>query len=248
MAFDLLTLCPCEDWRLSAFVPEPVESQVLPGGFRYLEDDAAAGSHNFSCNIDELSPKCGGIALDGTHFRTDVLFEGFVEEESDKQRVTKGGVAGKPFEGKRFTAEFFEGPVDQFISPASVGSLDHGFCRETTCESRLRKLLIDRGAHPQVGVKDGLGPGKLKQKLTVCVHGATIDGLAKGVPAVSPAPKLEILPRPSPFDVSFSVPSLGLRRMYFDILVDSSRADGADSQLLKNLEHILVQRELEFSS
>ena len=226
---------------MSAFIPELVKLQVIPCSPGYLQYDPARSSDNLCGYVDHLAANGGGIGLDGDNFSAHILLEGLIEKESDKHGVVEGRVAGKPLEGKRLRAEFLERSVYQFIGSPAVGRLDHGLGLEESPETSRLELLIDLGAHSQIGVQDAHRACKLKKELSPQPHGPAKDRSTESGPTLPFASELHIIPNLLSLLVPCPVHSLRRPHIFLDVLVDLSGAYVSDPELLKDLEELFVK-------
>ena len=232
---------PTEDGWMSAFIPELVELEVIPGSPGYLQYDPARSSNNLCGYVDHLAANGGGIGLDGDNFGAHILLEGLIEKESDKHAVVEGRVPGKPLEGKRLRAEFLERSMDQFIGSPSMGRFDYRLGLEESPETSRLELLIDLGAHSQIGVQDAHRTCKLKKELSSQPHGPAKDRTTESGPTLPFASELHIIPNLLSFLVPCPVHSLRRPHILLDVLVDLSGAYVSDPELLKDLEELFVE-------
>ena len=149
-----------------------------------LDDNFAAASNDFSCNVDELTTHGRRVAGHRDDVTQDILFEGLEQKEGDQHGVVVCLIWSESLERERLGTEVFEGTVREFFCATLVIRLDDPFGPDESVSFLCTEVLKHARVRSEIGQDDMLGADELQLDLRSVLFAprARIEGSPKSGP------------------------------------------------------------------
>ena len=235
-------LSPGKPGRRGAPGPQGGKLQMLHGGRGHLEDYLAGMPDDLGRHVQEPRPQRRGIGRYGHHIPTDILFEALEGQKGHQHTVVQGRMGAEAQKRQFFKAEILQAAVHQFVGASAVGLGNDPRRREIMLLTRRSEAHIDFLSHPQIGVIDGQGAGKIQRQLLAGYHRAAQKGPAERVPGAAAVAQFQIVPGLPGLLITPPLAAVGLLRQVFQVVKKLAAADLANPQFFKGLKELLVKK------